>query len=78
VNFRPASFPQTSGAGWERGDALLHSHCIGARVDTVAECSTPVVIALMSATPIKMLLKPDAVMKKLTARMTSSTSLLAS
>jgi len=32
----------------------------------------------MSATPIKMLLKPDAVMKKLTARMTSSTSLLAS
>ena len=39
----------------------------------LAECSTPVVIALMSATPIKMLLKTDAVMRKLTARMTPST-----
>jgi hypothetical protein len=39
----------------------------------MAECSTPVVIALMSATPIKMLLKTDAVMTKLTARMTPST-----
>jgi hypothetical protein len=35
VNLRPASFPHTSDAGWERGDALLHSHCISARVGAV-------------------------------------------
>jgi hypothetical protein len=33
--FQPASFPQTSGAGRERDDTLLHSHCISARVDMV-------------------------------------------
>ena len=36
----------------------------------MAECTTPVVIALMSATPINMLLITDAVMRKLTACIT--------